>query len=70
MPSFTYAFALAPLLVSRHLKLTAGGAFAVFGGSMDIAGLQLVTITGLNNQYGAGLQTFVGALCVVCVTAV
>ena len=42
-------------------KLSAGGLFAVLGGTVNLAGFAISTITGFNSQWGAGLQTYVGA---------
>lgn len=35
-------------------------AAAVLGGTLGVYGFNILTITGLNNQFGAGLQTFIG----------
>lgn len=44
-----------------HNKASAGGIYGVMGGNLNIAGWALTTITGLNAQWGTGLQTYVGA---------
>lgn len=42
-------------------KLSVGGLYAVMGGTMNLVGFAISTITGFNSQWGAGLQTYVGA---------
>jgi hypothetical protein len=44
-----------------HNKASAGGIYAVMGGSLIVTGFAINTITGLNAQWGTGLQFYVGA---------